>query len=229
MLLYVSNEVVPHTRLIELGRLTFRTLQIPGRTSVSASTVPFFKVLCAISRTRCALATITSWPSSLRIRPTHGDSPDASMQRRIQSRPPNHRRNAFSVVGIRAVSISSPASSTTATSLDFPCRSMPQCSTVGLLSFLGLEPVRFLWRALRYAAQPGDRPTHAIRYLNAAYENAGMGMISVRVLAGTTFAVAPISCSPCPSRRPATVWQSDEAHLAGSTCAHCGAVPPAIV
>jgi hypothetical protein len=47
-----------------------------SRARVSASTLSFFKLLSAISRTRWAFATMTSWPSSVRIRATHGDSPD---------------------------------------------------------------------------------------------------------------------------------------------------------
>ena len=45
-----------------------------------------------------------------------------------------------------------------------------RCAALGLPegaappSRSGLEPVRSIWRALRYAEQPGDRPTHAIRY-----------------------------------------------------------------
>jgi hypothetical protein len=61
----------------------------------------------------------------------------------IGSRLPNHLLNDGSVVGMRAGSSNVPSSPITTTSLDFVCRSMPQCSTVGLLSSLGLEPVTF--------------------------------------------------------------------------------------
>ena len=136
-----------------------------SRASVSASTRSFFKVLSAMSRHPLGVShdDLVAEPREDPLHPRRQPRRlDADPHRHSTPEPPPQAR--FGRRNPSTCSLTSPASSTTQTSLDFRCRSMPQLSTVGLPSSLGLEPVRFDLASSTLRRKSGDRPTHTIRY-----------------------------------------------------------------
>src|SRR5438309_6649209 len=150
---------------------------LASRARVCASRRSSFFRLSPIRRTLRACATITSCPSSLSRRLTHGECMPVSSAIRLRGIPPNTSRRALGVVLSRCSSSTLPASSSTQYQLERSPRSNPTvnfCCEIFLRAF-GATVLTFFIAGLlyllcfkhvdnlgAYSIPPGDRPSHPI-------------------------------------------------------------------